>query len=237
MKKRIFEMDDDLNERVIAQGGPKEGSSIPFSLVQTWFNTIKSNKNAKFLKVFVPAGKRGVDIYNITDLAFTTGIAHSTQAGSQNYKFVVKICLADAPGSGEALSMAEAEKKFAAIVKLCETGIDTGNGQQVKVDPNSNEVQMFTCDKGGKLTRFSWVYDDDFDTAYIIRNWSKKQALDWLHGNGPEAKETMAEMTESPEKPSSNEIAELQAQILEYKKQLADKDARIADLETAIDGE
>lgn len=181
-------------------GNVEAGSSIKLSRILEWMDKVGASKNASYLKCVV-AKSGGCIVCNISDIMMDSNIVHKTAT----YAHGVKIALKES-SSDDSMTIAHAAELFNAIATACEA-----NG----IDPD--EVQVFVMETTGKLTRFSWYYDDQFDTAYIVRNMAPGAARKWLQAGA----EVMAEVAKSPKKPSGSQDRELFA----YWKELFGDDA------------
>lgn len=181
-------------------GNVEAGSSIKLSRILDWMNKIGAAQNASFLKCVI-AKSGGCIVCNISDIMMDVDIVHK----DAKYAHGVKIALKES-SSQDAMTISHAVELFGKIAEQCEA-----NG----IDPD--EVQVFVMETTGKLTRFSWYYDDQFDTAYIVRNMAPGAARKWLQAGA----EVMAEVAKSPKKPSGSQDRELFA----YWKELFGDDA------------
>ena len=164
-------------------GNAEAGSSIKFSRLLEWFNKVNAVQNASYLKCVI-ASTRGCVVYNLSDILFDKGLVHK----DITYANGIKLALKEASDEN-AMTVAKASELFNAIAAKCEE-----NG--ISLD----DVQVFTMAENGKLSRFSWFYDDQFDTAYIVRNMAPSQARKWLQAGA----EVLAEIAKSPKKPRQN---------------------------------
>ena len=176
-----------LNEEVYT-GNAEAGSSIKLSRLLEWFDKVKAAQNASYLKCVI-ASTNGCRVFNIADIMFDTALVHKGITYANGVKLAMKESSYD-----NAMTIAHAAELFEAIATLC-----TNN------DINLDDVQVFTQAVDGKLSRFSWFYDDEFDTAYIVRNMNPRQAHKWLNAGA----EVLADIAKTPKKTPASEEKEL----------------------------
>ena len=169
-------------------GNVEAGSSVRFSRLLEWMNNVGSSENAAFLKCVVSKAN-GCTIFNVSDIMFDSNIVHK----DTTYANGVKIAFKESAGE-DSMSVARAAELFNAIAEQCKQN-------EISLD----DVQVFTLDSNGKLSRFCWFYDDQFDTAYIVRNMNPGAARKWLQAGA----EVAAEIAKSPKKPRVNQEKEL----------------------------
>ena len=175
-------------------GNAEAGSSIRFSRLLDWFAKVDATKNASYLKCVI-ASTKGCQIFNIADILFSKDLLHKDIA----YAHGIQLALKEA-ANADALTIAHAAELFNAIAEKC-------HEENVSLD----DVQVFTAAPNGKLSRFSWFYDDQYDTAYIVRNMAPSQARKWLQAGA----EVMAEVAKTPKKAKTSEEKELYSYWIE----------------------
>ena len=167
-----------LNEMDEAEfSGRAPGNIIKFSKLNDWLNKVGASANAKYLKCLMP--KKGVfTLFNISDIVFSENLIHRNAPIAHGVTIAFKEDNAD-----EAMSIAKATELFNAIAAKCaEAGIST------------DDLQVFTMDPTGKLSTFCWFYDQDLDTAVVVKNMLPSAAKKFLTG----AATTLADIVKTP---------------------------------------
>lgn len=183
MFKEIVLNEADKTNEAEFTGYPEAGSLIKFNRLVDWMKSVKASQNAQFLKCLNNKALK-ITVYNITDIMFSESITHK----DATYDVGVKIAFKEDDGSA-AMPIAKAAELFEKIEKLC---IDNGK------DPS--QIEVFTEDVNGKLSRFSWYYDDTTDTALIVRNMSPAQARKFMHGGGDVIVKKLTKTPVNPDK-------------------------------------
>ena len=157
------------------------------------------------------AWKNQIAINNISDITFSANLIHKDVTFANG----VKIAFKEDPNQ-PAMTLAHATELFNAIAAKCaEEGIDT------------NDVEVFVEDPNGKLTQFSWFYDDEFDTACIIKNISPRAVSRFMKG-GADAVIVKAAKTPKTSGKILDDLEKIEAQI---QKLTARRDATLKKIE------
>jgi hypothetical protein len=165
-------------------GNSEAGSSIKFSRVLDWMKNVKSSSNAKFLKCIVNKALK-VKVYSVADITFSENLIHK----DKTYDMGVKIAFKEENENVPAMTVARAAELFEKIEALC-----IENGKDLST------IEVFTEDVNGKLSRFCWYYDDETDTAVIVRNMNPGQARKFMHGGGETIVKKLASVPTNPQK-------------------------------------
>ena len=197
---------NEMDEAEIA--GRATGSIIKFSKLNDWLNKVNANAKAKYLKCLMP--KRGkLSLFNISDIMFSENLIHKGKPYAQGVTVAFKEDSADA-----AMTLERATELFNAIAAKCaEVGVST------------DDIQVFTIDPTGKLSTFAWYYDDELDTAVIIKNISSAAARQFFAGTAT----TIDELVRTPRNTSRqiDRLIDKLAMIDAKEKTLAAKKADI----------
>lgn len=176
-------------------GGPEAGSLIKFTRLLDWMNNVKGSAKAQYLKCLVNKALK-VKVYNISDITFSENVMHKDVA----YETGVKIAFKEDDGS-PAMTIAQAAELFDKIAALC-----AQNGKDL------SKTEVFTEDENGKLSRFAWFYDDETDTAVIVRNMSTADARKFMKAGADTIVRKLAKTPVNPEK-LIDELAALEEKI------------------------
>lgn len=198
-------------------GGAIEGH-IKLDKLLDWMRKVKADENAQYLKCLNWRSSH-VDINSIVDVTYSENVEHK----EETFEHAVQIAFKEG-GDSPAMTVARAAELFEAVAAKCEeNGVDLGT------------VEVFVQNEKGKLTYFSWFYDEGTDTAVIVKNMTVRAAAKFLK-DGAEAVVVKAAKTATTPKSVEDEIAELEKTIadLQAKKQAAyDKLGQKADDEWA----
>lgn len=205
-KEVIFEKSTNEEE---FYGGAIE-RRITLKALLDWLAKVNASKNAQFLKCYNWT-KNAVEINNIDDITFSSNLMHKDVVFDKG----VKIAFKEDP-SLPAMTLAHATELFNAIAAKCnEDGIDT------------NDVEVFVQNPNGKLTQFCWFYDDEFDTACIVKNMNPRAVSRFMHG-GADAVIVKAAKTANISGKIIDELAKIEEQM---QKLQARRDATLKKLE------
>lgn len=183
MFKEIMLRESEETNETEFLGQPEAGSVIKFNRLVDWMNSVKASNNAKYLKCITNKALKVV-VYNITDIKFSADVIHKTT----KYDAGIKIAFKEDDGA-PAMTIAKAAELFGKIEQLC-----VENGKDI------NQIEVFTEDVNGKLSRFCWYYDDATDTALIVRNMPPAQARRFMHGGGDVIVRKLVETPVNPDK-------------------------------------
>ena len=204
-------------------GYAEAGSVIKFNRLLDWMKNVKASQNAKYLKCINNKASK-VTVFNISDVKFSENLVHKHIA----YEAGVKIAYKE-DATAPAMDIATAAELFEKIEQLC---IENGK------DPST--IEVFTEDVNGKLSRFSWYYDDATDTAVIVRNMNLRQASDFLHNGADVIIRKLAQTPTNPDKLLNQleviekKMAALKTKQDEVLKKMSDMPDQTADDQTAI---
>ena len=140
---------------------------ISLASMLKWMDTVHASQNAKYLKCLNGSTKAGVIVESITDIVFDANLAVADAPLATNVKMAF---VAEDPNV-PAMTIARAYELFTKISELCaEKNID------------SAKVGVYLQNANGRLTRFSWYYNDESDTAVVIKNMGWQDAAKFLQG-------------------------------------------------------
>lgn len=147
----------------------KGKSIISLASMLKWMEKVNASSNAKYLKCVNSTWKSGqlagLSLLNISDITFSKELTAPKAPTTNN----IKMAFVESDGNVPAMTSAQAYDIFTKIDQLCkENGIDTA------------EVGVYLANERGRLTRFSWYYDSDTDTAIVIKNIPWQDASKFL---------------------------------------------------------
>lgn len=171
-----------------------------------WMDTVNASKNAKYLKCLNGSTKKGVMVESITDIVFDANLVATGAISTTNVKMAF---VAESPTT-PAMTVARAYELFIKIGELCaEKGIDTA------------KVGVYLQNAAGRLTRFSWYYNDESDTAVVVKNMGWQDAAKFLQG----AEVVLDRAARTPQ--TAEKIIDELAAIEKQMEALKDKQAKV----------
>ena len=196
------------------KGGPEAGH-IHLDALLGWMRKVNADTNAKYLKCLDWRSNR-VDVNNIVTVTCDENIIHKSRGVEETFPRAVKIAFKE-ESTVPAMTIADAYALFEAIASKCEEdGIDLGN------------VEVFVENEKGKLTYFSWYYDEGTDTAVVIKNMSPNAAKEFLNNGAAALIERAAK--------SSTTMDTLVNQLEKIKEQMAKLRSKEDDLYSRMEG-
>lgn len=188
------------------KGGPEAGH-IHLDALLGWMRKVGADINAKYLKCLDWRSNR-IDVNNIVTVTCDENIVHKSRGAEETFPHAVKIAFKE-ESTTPAMTIADASALFEAIASKCEEdGIDLAN------------VEVFVENEKGKLTYFSWYYDEGTDTAVVIKNMSPNAAKEFLKNGAAALLEKAAK--------SSTTMDTLVNQLEKIKEQMAKLQGREA---------
>ena len=140
---------------------------ISLASMLKWMEKVNASQNAKYLKCLNGSTKKGVMVESITDIVFDANLVAIGAPTTTN----VKMAFVSESPNAPAMTVATAYDLFTKIAALCaEKGIDTA------------KVGVYLQNEAGRLTRFSWYYNDESDTAVVVKNMGWQDAAKFLQG-------------------------------------------------------
>ena len=209
---------DTANEAEIYGGQDKTGH-IHLDALLDWMRKVRADQNAQYLKC-LNWTRNAFEINNIATVTGDANIVHRSAGKDhveETFDHVVKIAFKE-ESTTPAMTLATAADLFEAFAKKCEEdGVDLST------------VEVFVENEKGKLTYFSWYYDEGTETAVLIKNQSPRQAANFLK-NGADAVVVKAAKTpRTPEKLKAD-LAKIEEQMA---KLVSKRDAMRGELDAA----
>lgn len=169
MLKPIFIDNGDVFENEY-KGLPEHGKITLNRILDLFEKTVKST-NAKYLKCVDKRGD-GISINNITDIQWKENLPYKKPHGyEENIENAVT------------MAFVEESKSQAASMVTVKGWLEQLSSTLAEKQVKPEDVRVFTLNEKGKLTTFGWYYDDEADTAIMMKNISPNEAARWYANN------------------------------------------------------